>query len=83
MRRALYRVYLPIAVLLLASLACSLTQQTLDAPQETGDGATGQLLDCEVEGYPCSYAETPPGVLDASFAILKRAALTLQETGSI
>jgi len=44
--------------------------------------SASRQLECEIEGYPCTYAETDPQVLEDSFLTLTEAALKVSdETG--
>ena len=79
---------LAIAIVLVIS-ACSpseINHQDQETPMPvdldpTTTSSSG--LDCLDEGYPCTYSEVDPQVLEASFDALDQAALTLDETGDI
>lgn len=69
--------------------ACSFSKNsTTDTAQSTAleqpaAESEGTKLDCEVEGYPCSYADADPQVLEESFEALNEAALAIEEGESI
>lgn len=54
----------------------------IDGDPQAGSGG-GQTLECEIEGYPCSYADADPASLERSAEALDEAAAVLDETESI
>ena len=75
------------AIILLS--ACSFSGQTEGSESESRSGnsssnvsATNQL-ECEVEGYPCTYEEVASRVLEKSFSALDEAVIALEEGDDI
>ncbi len=86
--------HLALAAVLLLS-ACALpgstgeTDLTVEGRDSTPAASSPDLdstalqLECEIEGYPCTYAETDPQVLEDSITALDQAALALDEGESM
>ena len=81
------------AVVLLSACALPGSDGETDLPVEGRDStpaassqdsdSTALQLECEIEGYPCTYAKTDPQVLEDSAQALDEAALALDEGESM
>jgi len=75
------------AVLLLS--ACSFGSQTEDSKSGSSgtvtisDSSRTSELECEIEGYPCTYDEVDPRVLEESFTTLNEAVKLVEEGDDI